>query len=83
MKMMSQIKLLGLSDAGDDGPSQADRLFVVEHWPAKLRVPYQIAEGKPRKLARIAAQRIDFFIKTKGTDDDTRTKRTARQNTQR
>lgn len=55
------IKLIGLKSP------MGDELFEVGHWPAKFRDAYYIAKSQ-RSRARIAAQRIDHFIATKGAE---------------
>ncbi len=50
--------LLGLT------PDQADRLFIDDEWPAKYQL-FQCATVKG--MARLAARRIDWFIKSNGT----------------
>lgn len=54
-------KLLGISER------QAERLFLVDHWPGKF---YQQWQERPslKIRARIAARRIDHFIKTRGEE---------------
>jgi hypothetical protein len=58
--------ILGLDD------DQAERLFFVHDWPEKMREEYisnmNDSPGSLENRARIAAQRIDHFIKTKGEE---------------
>lgn len=49
-------------------PAEATRLFYLGDWPDDLAVRYLHA-GDAVDAAQIAAQRIDFFIETSGTDD--------------
>jgi len=46
---------------------QAFRLFDINHWPYKFTVAYQAAD-RPERRAKAAADRIEFFIQTNGTD---------------
>lgn len=46
--------------------NQATRLFNPSRWPAKFRIG--TFDNGSLETAIVACQRIDFFIKTKGTD---------------
>lgn len=46
---------------------EATRLFYVDHWPESFRMPFY-NEKDAKKRARIAAKRINRFIKTKGAE---------------
>lgn len=54
-------RLLGLSEG------QARSLFMDEHWPEPFYENYN-KTNKPAVRARVACQRIDHFIKTKGEE---------------
>lgn len=54
-------QLLGLNS------SQANGLFMVSGWPDRFRRSH-VSTASQEGRAKIAADRIDFFIKTKGTD---------------
>jgi hypothetical protein len=56
-------KLLGLNG------NQATRLFDETNWPEQFSDAYQKTSNRKKKAA-IAIKRIDFFIKTKGTDNE-------------
>lgn len=69
--------LLGLGlEAGDlddeeddpDGESEVSRLFYVPNWPAEFRRRYRHTENDPTARARVAADRIDHFLKTNGAE---------------
>lgn len=53
----------------DISRKQADRLFFMSAWPIDFRVRYT-DELDRVKQAQIAKERIEFFIKTNGTDID-------------
>lgn len=46
---------------------QKDRLCYVPQWPLNFQSRYQFADSRQER-ANIAADRIDFFIATNGTD---------------
>ena len=52
---------LGLDD------DEACRLFYLSGWPSRLRRRYDNAKT-PRTRSKVAAQRIDHFIKTGGVE---------------
>lgn len=45
----------------------AERLFYVDEWPSPFREQYDDALGRAGR-ARVAARRIEHFIKTKGKE---------------
>lgn len=47
---------------------QAKRLFFIDDWPPKLAKAYIEAAGNYKAAAKIAAKRIDLFIRTKGRE---------------
>lgn len=55
-------RLLGLNF------EQSESLFHVRNWPMDFRIDYYTKENTRIEAAKIAAARINFFIKTKGTD---------------
>lgn len=59
------MKLLGID------PMQASRLFYSTSWPKPYNVDYYVAKVNQDwcKAARVAAERIMFFINSGGTDD--------------
>lgn len=64
-------EILNVSEAA------ANRLFYVNEWPYPFKNDYvdasETLKGLPlqKKLAQITGKRIDFFIKTDSTDDQT------------
>lgn len=46
---------------------QAQKLFMLDYWPDEFQDPYYEAEGY-LEMAKIAARRIEHFIKTKGEE---------------
>jgi hypothetical protein len=48
---------------------QAKRLFYVDRWPSVYAEAYLDVERFPYLRARVAYERIHFFIDTEGTDD--------------
>lgn len=57
-------ELLGIDN------EQEDRLFFLEYWPERFSATYTRATDKHQwtRRARIAAERIEHFIKTKGAE---------------
>jgi hypothetical protein len=64
-KLYSQ-EALGLTSA------QTERLLYLEGWPRLFRRQYNHGDFTQRAI--VACRRIDFFIKTKGTDNILRRK---------
>lgn len=58
-------KASGLLKLADD--MEASRLFGLRYWPSQFRAGYE-SSACPAKRARIAAARINHFIKTKGRE---------------
>ncbi len=51
--------------------AQADKLFHVRNWPKDWQEKYYggpLTLSGTKRRAKVTAQRIDFFIKTQGTD---------------
>lgn len=53
------------------GLRNGDRLFMVENWPEPYRAHYRQARSQKAR-AKTAAERIDHFIATRGTDSSER-----------
>lgn len=60
-------KLLSLDYDSWDFGCNGTRLFHVQHWPSKFYHRYSKAKRNLTR-ARIAAERIEHFIKTKGAE---------------
>lgn len=50
-------------------PSQRMRLFLPDRWPEPFRAKLKTHRPGTKAYAKVIAKRIDFFIKTNGTDD--------------
>jgi len=63
------IAVKGATELGLDY-NQAEKLFYINHWPAKFSVGYYRARDKNDNVekARVTCERIDHFIKTNGTE---------------
>ncbi len=49
-------------------PDQAKRLFFPDKWPERFFSRLQDWDAGSKRYAKVVSDRIDFFIKTKGTD---------------
>jgi len=56
---VNAIRLLGITE------EQADRLFYIEAWPSEFYLDYSNTFSFA-KMAKVTAERIDYFINTKG-----------------
>lgn len=57
------------SDHLDLNQEESRRLFFAGNWPLRFNRMYYYGRT-PLDRAKVGVERIDYFIKTKGTDDD-------------